>query len=171
MASETRIEGLSELQKALTELPQKIEANIMRGALTAAMRKMQAIAKEKVPTDNGDLKKSIKVRADRKALRRRGQVKVSLSAGDKTAFYAHMIEYGTATYYTGNGRTVGKSYEITPKVAGSLFFGGIFRDSITHPGIKPQPFMRPALDQGQSDALATVRDYVAKRLAKEAAKK
>lgn len=170
MVSETRIDGLSELQKALTDLPKKIEANIMRGALTAAMRKMQKIARDKVPTDSGDLKKSIKVRADRRALRR-GQVKVSLSAGDKTAFYARMIEYGTASYYTGNGKSVGRPYQITPKVAGSLFFGGIFRDSIDHPGIKPQPFMRPALDQGQADALETVRDYVARRLAREAAKK
>jgi HK97 gp10 family phage protein len=158
MASETRIDGLAELNKALSDLPAKIEGNIMRGALTAGLRKMQAVAKANVPTKSGDLRNSIKVRADRRALRR-GQVKVSLTAGDKKAYYANMVEYGTAQHF------------IKPRSAKSLFFAGLAREVVDHPGSRPKPFMRPALDQGENEAILTVREYIKKRLAKEALKK
>ena len=88
-------------------------------------------------------------------------------AGNSKAYYAHWIEYGTATYYSGNGRTVGKPYEITPKVAGSLFLGGLLRESVVHPGIQPKPFMRPAVDENYNESIAKIVAYMQKRIPKE----
>jgi HK97 gp10 family phage protein len=164
--TEQSVAGLADLKKQLETLPAKIEGNVMRGALTAALRVIMAEAKANVPTKSGKLAKSIKIRADRKAARR-GFVNVNLTAGDKEAFYAHMIEYGTASFYTGSGESVGAAYEIKPKNKKALGFGGGAVASVTHPGVKPQPFMRPAVDSASGAAITKMADYIKKRLPKE----
>ena len=171
MANEVKIEGLDVLQKVLELLPARIEANIMRGAVRAGSKVLADSAKSRAPVDSGDLKKSIRV----STRSRRGQVSASVRAGDKRAFYAHMVEYGTASFYTGDGKSVGGPYKIsptktqTPKQAVS--FDTTARASVTHPGIRPQPFMRPALDNDSQNAVQAVADYVRGRLIKEATKK
>jgi len=80
-------------------------------------------------------------------------------AGGKKAFYAHMVEFGTARHF------------IKPKKRKSLFFAGIAREVVDHPGTSPKPFMRPALDNSQREAVDAAAAYIRARLAKEAAKK
>lgn len=155
MANELHVSGLSELDRLLKELPAKIEGNIMRGAVRAGAKVMEARAKELVPVDDGDLRDSIKVRAKSK----RGQVSATVRAGGKKAFYAHMVEFGTARHF------------IKPKKRKSLFFAGIAREVVDHPGTSPKPFMRPALDNSQREAVDAAAAYIRARLAKEAAKK
>lgn len=165
--AETNITGLDELYKQLQNLPTSIEVNVMRGALRAGLNQIKRVAEARVPQDSGALRKSIRIRADRKALKR-GVVRLNLVAGNKEAFYAHLVEYGTASFYTGTGKTVGGAYKITPKGEGKgLAFGGGVVSSVTHPGIKPQPFMRPAVDEAGQSAFEAARAYIAKRLPKE----
>ena len=45
--SEIRVKGLAELQDFLDKLPQKIETNIMRGALRAGAKPVLEAAKKK----------------------------------------------------------------------------------------------------------------------------
>lgn len=167
--SETRIEGLADLHKALQDLPGKIEGNIMRGALRAGQKVFQQAAQQAVPVDQGDLRKSIKIKFKGRS-QKYGWVRMHLQAGDKVAWYAHLIEYGTASYYTGSGKTVGGPYPIKPKKAKGLFFGGQVHAGTIHPGIKPQPFMRPALDGNQAQALEATVEYIKNRLPREIAK-
>lgn len=155
MVSELHVSGLSELDRLLKELPAKIEGNIMRGAVRAGAKVMEARAKELVPVDDGDLRDSIKVSTKSK----RGRVSATVRAGSKKAFYAHMVEFGTARHF------------IKPRKRKSLFFAGLAREVVDHPGASPKPFMRPALDSGQAEAVNAAADYIRKRLAKEAAKK
>lgn len=166
---EKQITGLDELYRSLQDLPVKIERNVMRGALRAGIGRYRDLARARVPEDSGDLKSSIRIRFARRS-ERFGWVRGYLVAGNKKAFYAHMIEFGTASHYEGIGTTVGGPYRIVARLAGSLFLGGIFRSQVTHPGIKPQPFMRPALDQGTDEAIRAAADYVRERLPKEIAK-
>lgn len=154
MVSELHVSGLSELDRLLKELPAKIEGNIMRGAVRAGAKVMEARAKELVPVDDGDLRDSIKVSTKSK----RGRVSATVRAGGKKAFYAHMVEFGTARHF------------IKPRKRKSLFFAGLAREVVDHPGASPKPFMRPALDSGQAEAVNAAADYIRKRLAKEAAK-
>jgi len=155
MANELHVSGLSELDRLLKELPAKIEGNIMRGAVRAGAKVMETRAKELVPVDDGDLRDSIKVSTKSK----RGQVSATVRAGGKKAFYAHMVEFGTARHF------------IKPKKRKSLFFAGIAREVVDHPGTSPKPFMRPALDNSQREAVDAAAAYIRARLAKEAAKK
>jgi HK97 gp10 family phage protein len=181
MATTTKgISGLAELDALLKQLPAKIEANIMRGALRAGQSVIMAEAKARVPVDQGDLKKSIRI-TQRGKSKKFGWVRLHLVAGGKKAHTAHWVEYGTASHYTGNGRTVGKPYIIKAKDSqgrqlgnkmkrAALRIGAKMVDQVTHPGIKPRPFMRPAFDRAQGAAIDATVQYIRTRLPKEIAK-
>jgi HK97 gp10 family phage protein len=154
MVSELHVSGLSELDKLLKELPAKVERNILRGAMRAGAKVFEGRAKQLVPVRSGQLRDSIKVSTRSK----RGRVSATVRAGGKKAFYAHMVEFGTARHF------------IKPRKRKSLFFAGLAREVVDHPGSAPRPFMRPALDGGQAEAVNAAADYIRKRLAKEAAK-
>lgn len=150
--SEIHIKGLAAMQKMLDTIPAKIEASIMRGALRAGARVIEAEAKSNVPVKNGILRESIRVTG-----RIRGRtVTASIKAGGKTksgdAWYARFVEFGTAAHF------------IQGKNGGWLSFGGLFIKSVQHPGAKPSPFMRPALDAKSQEAVLTVGNYIKKRL-------
>lgn len=166
----TGVSGLRELDQMLKQLPANIEKNVLRGALRAGQKVFADAAKSNLRSngsvDTGELEKSVRVRFKRKS-ERFGWVRSYVMAGNSKAYYAHWVEYGTATYYSGSGRTVGKPYEITPKVAGSLLLGGMLRESVTHPGIQPKPFMRPAVDENYGTAIDAVVQYMQKRIPKE----
>ncbi len=152
--SELNVKGLAELDKLLKELPAKIEGNIMRGAMRAGARVFEDRAKQMVPVKSGQLRDSIKVSTRSK----RGRVSATVTAGGKKAFYAHMVEFGTARHF------------IKPKNRKSLFFAGMAKEVVDHPGATQKPFMRPALDEGSTGAIDAMAEYIRKRLAKEAAK-
>lgn len=175
--SETKIEGLSDLYKTLQTLPVKIEAKIMQGALRAAQGVIRQSALSLAPVDDGDLKRSIKIRFRAKS-KKFGYIRMHLTAGDKNAYYAHMIEFGTASFYTGKGKTIGKPYIIKAQDStGAELSSGLKRKAlkiganmvgqVTHPGIRPRPFMRPAFDQSKDAALKVMADYIKTRIPKE----
>jgi HK97 gp10 family phage protein len=161
------IKGLEGLQSLLDELPAKIELNIVRGGLRAAAKVIEAEAKRLCPvgdpsTENkqlyggyaGALRDSIHVSMRTS----KGTAKATIKAGGKIAYYAHMVEFGTARHW------------IKPLNRKSLFLAGLFKEAVDHPGAKKKPFMRPAID-GQADgAVDVMADYVRERIPKEVAK-
>lgn len=165
------ISGLAELERALEQFPAKLEANILRGALRAGAREIQAIAKAEVPVLTGTLRDSIKVSTGRD--KRRGGLYARVSAGSRVAgggrrgakgaargaFYAHMVEFGTGGHY------------INARQGGTLSLRGVFRKRVLHPGATKRPFMRVARDRGAPRALAAMADYLRTRIPKEAAKR
>jgi len=149
-----KVKGLAELQTFLDQLPAKMEANVLRGALRAGAKPILGAAKSAAPVGEpsetnrkryklyaGALKDSIRIsgRIDK----RNGNVTASVKAGGKTksgadVFYAHMVEFGTKPHVIGDG---------------------------THPGVQAKPFMRPALDAQSGAAIVAVGEYIKKRLA------
>ena len=179
MASEFNINGLSDLYAQLQQLPGKIEGNIMRGALRAGQKVIQTAAINNVPVEDGELRKSIRI-SFRARSQKFGWVRMHLVAGSKDAYYSHMVEFGTAqhiiaakerpTRTTRRGTVKGLSIKTMNKMlqSGSLKIGGRYVGaSVLHPGAKPTPFMRMAFDGSQDQALAAMRDYIAKRLPRE----
>lgn len=158
------VSGLAELDKMLKQLPGKIEGNLLRGALRAGQKVFLDAAKARVPIDSGELLDSLRIQTKGKS-KKYGWVRVDFVAGNKKAWYAHLVEFGSASFYTGSGRTVGKPYTIRAKKEGrALNVAGIPRFKVVHPGAKPHPFMRPALDTGQGAALQATADYLRRRL-------
>lgn len=165
--AEIHVTGLADLQKFLDQLPAKLEANVMRSALRMGAKVIEAQVKTNVPVGPpsgtnkkryggvvGALRDSVRVTTRRK----RGKVTASVKAGGKTkrgadVYYAHMVEFGTA------------AHTITAKNRKHLSFGGLFFQSVEHPGARARPFMRPALDGQAQNALVATAEYIKKRLA------
>lgn len=165
MTQEVKIEGLAELDKLLQSFAPRVEANILRGSLNAANKVILQKARELAPVDDGDLKASIRVTS--KIKRANGWVESRIVAGNKKAYYANWVEFGTGTFYSGTGDSVRRAYLIRPRTRKALFFFGQNREQIRHPGIKPQPFMRPAFDREQGNAIKEFGRYMKDRIAKE----
>lgn len=167
---QTTITGLKELDDMLKSLPAKVEGNVMRGALRAGQQVVLKGAQEELramgAVDSGELVNSLRIKFQRRSLKR-GWVRVNLTAGNAKAWYSHFIEYGTASYYQGKGSTVGKPYKIKPTKKGALLFGRTVREEVTHPGVRPRPFMRRAIDKHQQGAIDATVEYIRKRLPKE----
>lgn len=149
--SNAHVKGLAELQAFLDQLPAKMEANIMRAALREGAKVVQAEVQASAPVRSGLLKAGIKISTSS----RRGKVTASIKAKGKHGFLAPWIEFGTAAHF------------IKPKRAKSLFFAGLMRDGVDHPGTAPHPFMRPALDGKAGEALVAVGEAIKKRLTKQ----
>jgi len=168
-AGTVRIDGLKELDAALKGFSAKFEGNVVRGALRAGMKEIESIARARLATaSHGKLSKSLRVSSRLK----KGKATAELKVGGGDAWYAKFVEFGTATKYTGTGRTVGKEYHIKPKRKSALKFFWkrqgqwvITKKGVMHPGATAQPFMRPAFDQGSARAVRAFAAYVRKRIA------
>ncbi len=164
MMTDIHIKGLEGVQALLDALPATIEKNIVRGGLRAAAKVVEAEAKQLCPVGEGDLPKGRTSGALRDSIHvsmhsHRGRVQATIKAGDDKAWYAAMVEHGTARHW------------IKPKNRKSLFLAGLARRAVLHPGAKKQPFMRPAIDTKASDAIETFSAYLKNRLARIEAKK
>jgi HK97 gp10 family phage protein len=152
--SEVNVKGLRELQAFLDQLPAKMESNIMRGALRAGAKPIRIDAQRNLQTngsvETGELVKGIKVTTRS----RKGVVTATIKTAGKHGYIANWIEHGTAAHW------------IKPKNARSLFFAGLFAEVIEHPGARAKPFMRPAMDNRQQDAVIAVGNYIKARLTK-----
>jgi HK97 gp10 family phage protein len=145
------VKGLKELQAMLDTLPAKMEANIMRSALRAGANVVKNEAQANVPVDTGTLRKGLKVSTRLK----RGRVTASVRATGKHGWLAHFLEFGTAAHV------------IKAKPGKMLVFAGGAYRAVNHPGIRPRPFLRPALDSKSSAALVAVGNQIKKRLTKQ----
>jgi HK97 gp10 family phage protein len=154
MSEITQVQGLAELDRLLKELPARLEGTVVRGGLRAGAVVLQNAAKQNVPVKSGALRRSIKVSTGIK----KGRVYSRVRAGDKVAFYAHMVEFGTA------------GHKIAAKKGGMLNFGGRLVKSVDHPGARQRPFMRPAIDGKQGDAVEAMRAYIEARTPREVEK-
>jgi HK97 gp10 family phage protein len=151
VADEVHVKGLKDLQKFLDQLTPKMEANIMRGALRAGMNVVKPVAAANIHPVSGLLAAGLKIFTRIRG----GVVSASLRATGKHAFVARWVEFGT------------RAHDIVAKLGGSLFFGGVFTKVVNHPGARPKPFMRPALDGQAQAAVIAAGNYIKDRLAKK----
>lgn len=161
------VKGFAELQQALDTLSDKIHNNIMRGALRSGAKVMRDHAKLICPVESsgtyskykstigwspGELQRSIRLSAKLAG----GSVVAKVVAGNKKAYYAHMVEFGTAAHW------------IKPRDGTkALWFGGKSYKGVYHPGARRNPFMRITFDSQAQSAVAQVGEYVRARLTKD----
>ena len=72
--------------------------------------------------------------------------------GGTTHFYWRFLEFGA------------QAHEITVKVKKALKIGDNIRPKAKHPGIRAQPFMRPAFDKKQDEAEKKVAQVLRRKL-------
>ncbi len=137
--SSVRIDGLKELDEALSQLPKATGKNVLRRVGVLALAPVIADAKRFVPVHLGDLRDSLRVttklskrqqRENAKAVAK-GKATVQLYAGAAALPHAHLQEFGT----------------------------------VNHP---PQPFMRPAWDANKDKILELIRTELGTEIEKAA---
>lgn len=128
------IEGLNDVLRSLSLLnPAKIDA-----ALGKACALVERAAKEKAPKDTGELRRSIASKVENGV----GEVFTPLE-------YAPYVEYGTGLFAEAGGRSdVPWSYQDD---------SGEWHSTS---GQKPQPFMRPALDENRDAIIRIFREVI-----------
>lgn len=138
MSTEIKVEGLDEVLERLNKLadPNKLEA-----ALAKACALVERSAKQKAPKGNGELRRSI-------------TSKVDMSEQQGTVFtpleYAPYVEYGTGLFAEdGNGRQDVPWHYQDEK-----------GEWHTTSGMKPQPYMRPALDENRADIIRIIKEGI-----------
>ena len=97
MEVDFKIEGLKDLEKELLRIEKSVARKTLRGALSDALKPSQKRAKQLVPVDTHNLRRSIK--RSSWFHQRRGAI-AKLRAGGKVRgggdpFYARMVEFGT----------------------------------------------------------------------------
>lgn len=122
----TKIQGLDRLKRKLAKLP-AVAKQMIRQAMEAKANEIVAMMKNLVPVDDGTLRDSIgwtwgkapKGSLTLASVQATGDSDMTLTiyAGNKEAFYARWVEFGTARHKN----------------------GGLFAGSI-HPGTTAQPF-------------------------------
>lgn len=152
MSGDVIIKGGAELQRFLSQLPQKVERNILRSALRKGARVILQDAKSRAPMKTGVLRAGLKI----KGSLRYGTAKASVVTTGKHAYLARWLEYGVQAHTI----TAGKGKFL------ALLTGGHPVKSVQHPGIRPKPFMRPALDSQAQAAIAAVAAQIRARLTK-----
>lgn len=169
MSDLRHVKGWSEIAKFLDTLPHKLQRNVARGSLTAGAKIIADAARSNAPVGApssegaklyggyaGALRDSIRIRRMRITGPR---VTVRVSAGGKSAksgadtFYATWAEYGT------------RPHTITAANRKGLSVGGLVFQSVVHPGARPHPFMRPALDTAAGAAVVAAGEYMRLKLA------
>lgn len=149
------IKGLKALDAFLQQLPLKIERNILRGALRQGMNVIKADAQFHLDA-NGNVKTGLlRLGLKVSTVVKGGKAIAVLKVTGKHGYVAKWIEFGTVAHV------------IRGKNGKMLAFAGGLHRSVNHPGTRPEPFMRPALDRRPSAVLIAVGEAIKKRLTKE----
>ena len=123
-----KIEGLEHLNKTLETL---LSTENMTQAMGQACAAVEASAKKKAPKDSGALRRSIASKVETEGGNIQGVVYTALE-------YAPYVEYGTGLFAESDGRTdVPWVYQDDEGNWHSI------------KGQKPQPFLRPALNENR----------------------
>ena len=171
MNVDVKIDGVEEILKKLHKLPEKIQKNVVRGAVRAGAKPMLQEAKALVPVQHGTLRQSLaitKVKTRKKTLvwYQISPASRKLKKGDFDGWYGHMVEFGTYAKRTKplSPETI-KRLNSDPKRKER-------RDKIVAKGggAAPHPFLRPALERKGGESIEAAKEYMRKRIDKELAK-
>lgn len=146
--ADVNVSGLAELNKLLEELPGKLRANVMRGGLRAGFSVVKVEAAANIHSVSGLLAKGLSI-----GTRVRGDtVSATITAKGKHGFVARWVEFGTAVHL------------IRAKLGHGLKLPAGVVSEVLHPGGRPKPFMRPALDSQAQAATIRLGEYIKDRL-------
>lgn len=145
------IQGGRQLDELLRTLPEKMQKNVNRTGLRAGAAVLLEEVKQNIPVASGALRDSARITSRARG----GSVSVSVKVGNRQAWYAHLVEFGT------------RPHVITPKTASALQFGGVTTKAVQHPGTRARPFMRPSVDARLPEAVTAITAKIRERLTKQ----
>lgn len=161
------VRGRDEVKSYIASVPVALENKILRGAARAAAK---IVADEAKARSHSDLvAQSVKISTRQDAP---GRVIAKVQTKGPGAYLAPWQEYGTEPHFIKvadadrQGMSVGKVNSAVK--SGAINIGGDFvTGTVLHPGARPHPFMRPALDTKADAAVAAAQGYINVRVARE----
>jgi hypothetical protein len=162
------IKGRSAVSAFLARSPEQLVDRVLRGAARAGGKVIADSAKDRSVSD--DVANAIIVKLKRED--HRIIVRITVRPGWMMA-RAIWLEHGTAPHFitVADDQRKGLSIaRINDKVGeargdGSLVIGGKFvGTTVFHPGARPFPFLRPALDLSRDDAVRAAQQYINARV-------
>lgn len=165
-----QVRGRAEIRQFIASLPDQIERKLLPGAARAAGKVIAEEAKERAISSV--VADAIIVRTKRAD--HRVAVKVTVKPGWPYSV-GNWLEWGTSQHFITvdasqrDGRSVRRINELAsaPGSNHSLVINGQFvGDTVLHPGARPHPFLRPALDLKERDAIAAAQAYINSRISR-----
>ena len=158
------VSGLDEVLKKLKKLPERIQKNVLSGAIRASAKPIIKEARRLVPVRTGTLKKSIGVVKRRSEDKNIIHYSVTPRSGKKQKYdgwYAHFVEFGTYAKLDHPPKSLPRGAKKRKRREDMVKKGE---------GSAPHPFMRPAYEIAGKESIKFVREYMKKRVDKEIAK-
>lgn len=168
------LRGKAEVSRFIAQLPEQIERKLLPGAAKAAAMVVKEEAKERVTSDA--VAANIVTRSKREP--GRVEVKITVKRGWALSL-GNWLEWGTSPHFitvdhaaTG-GMTAGRVNRLDRAAAqegragpgASLVINGKFvGPTVFHPGSRKEPFLRPALDTKQDEAIRAAQAYINARV-------
>lgn len=160
------IKGRDAVRSFINNLPEQLATKVLRGAGRAAANVVAQEARERSISPEVSAKIKVVTRRDEGRIIAKVQVKMG---GYNLPIW---LEYGTAPHFISvsedkrQGLSVNRINQRTRE--GSLVIGGNFvGDTVFHPGARPHPFLRPALDIKEADAIRAAQQYVNARVTRK----
>lgn len=180
-----RVTGQRETRVFFQQLPDLIERRLVRGAARAGAEVIAQEARDRLGSKTAEvaggaevlIADSIRVRV--KKLERGALARITPEGPG--AYVTPWMEFGTRPHFISvraedrQGRTVSRINALDRQAAeegragpgASLKIGGTFvGGTVYHPGAKPEPFLRPALDTAARAAVAAAQSYIDARARK-----
>lgn len=159
------VRGKSEVKAFMAAVPGKM-TDVLRGAARAGAKVVANEIKATTPAD--EVAKALRIRTQAGD----GQITVKIDVKPGWARSLGIwLEYGTSPHFISvddsqrGGRSVGRINRLSEEHGASLVIGGKFvGTTVWHPGARPHPTFRPALDQKEAEAIATAQAYIDKRV-------
>lgn len=156
MADLAHISGLSELEAALRELPDRIGKNVLRGAVSAGAAEIRVEAKNKAPVYTGDVSKGHPPPGTLK--RAIYQKQIRELSNDQTQVFFVGVRQGKK--YQKQGKKGNLSMD-------AFYWRWVELGSSARAAI---PFLRPAFEAKKMAAVEAIKTYMANRIPAEVAK-
>jgi len=156
------VKGRTRVKEYIARTPKQV-ANVLRGAGRVAANVVAEEARHRSVSSEVSGAIKVSVKAEGSIITARVLVK------GKGAYLAPWLEYGTSPHFISvddsqrRGMSIGKLNKLAkePDSNHSLVIGGNFvGKTVLHPGARPYPFLRPALDVKAGDAVAAAQKYI-----------
>jgi HK97 gp10 family phage protein len=165
------VKGQDGVQRFLAALPANLQRNVLRGALKAGADVIAEAARENCVSH--EVREAIKTSSKAEP----GRITAKVEVKGEGAFIGPWLEYGTSPHFisvdaeASGGRTARRVNRLArggdSEVAATLVIGGKpVGKTVHHPGARPHPFLRPALDSHEAQAFAAIGGHVAKKMTK-----
>lgn len=162
------VRGKTEVKRFIGRVLPDLQSKVLRGAARAAATVVAEEARER--TQSSEVRDAIKVSTKAEE---GGRIIAKVQVKGPGAYLAPWEEYGTEPHFISvdesqrNGMSIGRINRLAkaPDSSHSLVIGGNFvGTTVLHPGARPHPFLRPALDAKESEAIAAAQGYITSRV-------